>query len=410
MIAIQCSRLFDGESFSAGEATVLMDETRIVGVEPGFPALGEQWEVTRYDRATVLPGLIDTHVHLVGDSRPGALDRVPGYSDDEINSVISASLQHQLAAGITTVRDLGDRRFAVVDRRDRQKLGGTIGTEPTILASGPPLTIPAGHCFYLGGVVDSSQAISAAVEERIDRKVDVVKVMASGGMSTPGTDIMRTQFSTDEMKMIVTHAHAAGMLVTAHAHGLPAVEQAVAVSVDCIEHCTCLTDKGFDLSDELIERIADHGIAISGVIPPPPIMDSADAPQPVRELAAKTGLTPEGLRALRADMMRRMHEKGVVIVTGIDSGLTPWLAHGNLQIALSLLTESGFTPAEVLAAATSQAARVCAIADRKGFLSPGYDADVIVVTGDLAVEPIVPLGIRSVILQGRPTTPSPSVV
>jgi imidazolonepropionase-like amidohydrolase len=405
MIAIQCSRLFDGETFSAGAATVLIEENRIAAVESGFPTLSEHWEVVRYSDATVLPGLIDTHVHLVGDSRPGALDRVPGLSDDEIDRVITAGLERQLAAGVTTVRDLGDRRYVVVDRRDRQKTGDHASAEPTILASGPPLTKPAGHCYYLGGVVDGPDAISVAIRERAERKVDVVKVMASGGMSTPGTDVMRTQFTDDEMTMIVTQAHAAGMLVTAHAHGLPAVEQAVAASVDCIEHCTCLTDKGFDLSDELIDDIATHGITVSGVIPPPKL-DFNQAPPAVREMAAKMGMSPQQIRELRADMMRRMHQRGVRIVTGIDSGLNPWLAHGNLHIAFSLLAESGFSPAEVLAAATSLAAKTCGVGDSKGLLRSGYDADLIVVDGDLISQPMAPVTIRSTLLGGSPLSRS----
>ena len=396
MIAIQCSRLFDGETFSAGAATVLIEENMIVAVESGFPTLGEEWEVVRHSDATVLPGLIDTHVHLVGDSRPGALDRVPGLSDDEIDRVISEGLKRQLAAGVTTVRDLGDRRYAVVDRRDRQRAGNGATTEPTILASGPPLTRPAGHCHYMGGVVDGPDAISAVIHERAERKVDVVKVMASGGMSTPGTDVMRTQFTADEMMMIVAQAHAAGILVTAHAHGLPAVRQAVAASVDSIEHCTCLTEKGFDLSDQLIEDIATNGIAVSGVIPPPKF-NFNDAPPAVREMAAKMGVSPQQIRELRADMVRRMHQGGVRIVTGIDSGLNPWLAHGNLHIAFSLLAESGFSPAEVLAAATSLAAKTCGVGDRKGFLRSGYDADLIVVDGDLINQPIAPLTVKSIL-------------
>jgi imidazolonepropionase-like amidohydrolase len=400
MIAIQCSRLFDGETFSPGAATVLIEENMIVAVESGFPTLGEQWEVRRYSDATVLPGLIDTHVHLVGNSRPGALDRVPGMSDDELDRVISEGLERQLAAGVTTVRDLGDRRYSVVDRRDRQRTGNRATAEPTILASGPPLTKPAGHCYYMGGVVDGPDAISAAIRERAERKVDVVKVMASGGMSTPGTDVMRTQFTSDEMRMIVAQAHAAGMLVTVHAHGLPAVEQAVATSVDSIEHCTCLTDKGFELSDELIDQIATKGIAVSGVIPPPKL-DFNQAPPAVREMAAKMGVSPQQIRELRADMMRRMHQQGVRIVTGIDSGLNPWLAHGNLHIAFALLAESGFSPAEVLAAATSLAAKTCGVEDRKGFLHSGYDADLIVVDGDLGSQPIAPLTIRSTLLRGN---------
>ena len=405
MIAIQCSRLFDGETFSPGAATVLIAENRIVAVESGFPALGEQWEVVRYTDATVLPGLFDTHVHLVGDSRPGALDRVPGMSDEDIDRVISEGLQRQLAAGVTTVRDLGDRRYAVVDRRDRRRTCDPATTEPTILASGPPITKPAGHCHYMGGVVDGADAISAAIRERAERKVDVVKVMASGGMSTPGTDVMQTQFSDDEMTMIVAQAHAAGMPVTAHAHGLPAVQQAVAAAVDCIEHCTCLTDKGFELSDELIDQIATTGITVSGVIPPPKL-DFNQAPPAVREMAAKMGVSPQQIRELRADMMRRMHHHGVRIVTGIDSGLNPWLAHGNLHIAFSLLAESGFNSAEVLAAATSLAAKTCGVGDRKGFLRSGYDADLIVVDGDLVNQPMAPLKIRSILLGGSPVSGS----
>ena len=391
----------DGERFSAGAATVLIEENKILAVESGFPTLGEDWEVVRHSDATVLPGLIDTHVHLVADSRPGALDRVPGLSDDEIDRVISEGLERQLAAGVTTVRDLGDRQYAVVDRRDRQRADNRATTEPTILASGPPLTKPAGHCHYMGGVVDGPDAISAAIRERAERKVDVVKVMASGGMSTPGTDVMRTQFTTDELIMIVAQAHAAGMLVTAHAHGLPAVEQCVTASVDCIEHCTCLTENGFELSDQLIEDIATNGIAVSGVIPPPKL-NFDQAPPAVREMAAKMGVSPQQIRELRAGMMRRMHQGGVRIVTGIDSGLNPWLAHGNLHIGFSLLAESGFSSAEVLAAATSLAAMTCGVGDRKGFLRSGYDADLIVVDGDLISQPIAPLTIRSILLGGTP--------
>ena len=208
VMAIQCSRMFDGERFSAGDVTVLVAENGIVGVESGFLGLGEQWRVVRYHDATVLPGLIDTHTHLVGDSRPGALDRVPGLSDDELDQVISESFQRQLAAGVTTVRDLGDRRYAVVDRRDRQKSGHSTAREPTIVAAGPPITSRAGHCYYLGGEVDGPAAISAAIRERVERRVDVVKVMVSGGMSTPGTDVLGTQFSTEDLRFMVEQVHA----------------------------------------------------------------------------------------------------------------------------------------------------------------------------------------------------------
>src|SRR5689334_4470882 len=162
MIAMRCAALFDGSTLVEEAATVVIDGRTIVGVEPGHPDVGADVEVIDLGEATVLPGLIDTHVHLVTDSRPNALDLVEGYSEQEIDAVVSRSLAAQLAAGVTTVRDLGDRRFVVVDRRDRQRRGSTI-PEPTILASGPPLTSPRGHCWYLGGEVDGPTEIELAL-------------------------------------------------------------------------------------------------------------------------------------------------------------------------------------------------------------------------------------------------------
>jgi imidazolonepropionase-like amidohydrolase len=133
-----------GGTVREGPATVLLDQEKIVGVETGHVELDESWHVAEYPTATVLPGLIDTHVHLVADSEVGALDRVPGLGDDELDAVITEGLRRQLAAGVTTVRDLGDLRYAVVNRRDVQRARRTREPEPTIVASGPPLTSVGG--------------------------------------------------------------------------------------------------------------------------------------------------------------------------------------------------------------------------------------------------------------------------
>jgi imidazolonepropionase-like amidohydrolase len=231
MRAIRARHAYDGESFLSAGATVLVEDGLIIGVESyGFE----------------VPGLIDAHAHLVADSGASALDRVAGYSAEEIEEVISRALRDQLSAGVTTVRDLGDRRFCVLDRRDRQQ--STPAIEPTIVASGPPVTSKGGHCHYMGGEVSGTDEIIGAVAERVERGADIIKVMASGGANTPGTDVMRPQFTTAELQLIVDRAHAAGVAVTAHAHGTPAVEQAVAVGVDGIEHCSCVTDRGFGRS------------------------------------------------------------------------------------------------------------------------------------------------------------------
>src|SRR5580765_2958996 len=189
MWAIRAGAVFDGSAFIAGGATVVIQDGRIAGVEaPGF-TVPAGCEVQNHS-GTLLPGLIDTHTHLVGDSALGALDRVAGYSDDELETVVRSSLAAQLAAGVTTVRDLGDHRFNVADRAAQHG-------EPHVVAAGPPLTTPGGHCHYLGGEVRGEAEIRSAIAARVDHRVDVVKVMASGGMLTPGTDELAPQFHDD---------------------------------------------------------------------------------------------------------------------------------------------------------------------------------------------------------------------
>jgi len=154
------------------------------------------------------------------------------------------------------------------------------------------------------------------------------------------------------------------------------------------------------VSDELVASIADRDIAISCVITPNPQTDLSKAPPAIQKLAA-AGFTPQRIRELRAHHLRRLHARGVRIVTGIDAGLGPWVAHGNLHIAVSQLDEAGFTPAEALAAATSEAARVCGLKHRKGLLRKGYDADLIVVDGDLQTDLTALQRVRLVVLSGK---------
>ena len=278
----------------------MVEDGLIIGVESyGFEVSGP-CPVTGYE-GTLLPGLIDAHTHLVADSGVSALDRVAGYSAEEIEEVISRALRDQLLAGVTTVRDLGDRRFGVVDRRDQQ-LSGRV-TEPTIVASGPPLTSPGGHCHYMGGEVSGAGEIIGAVAERAKRGVDIIKVMASGGVNTPGTDVMLTQFTTAELQLIVDRAHAAGVAVTAHAHGTPAVEQAVAAGVDGIEHCSCVTDRGFgQVSVETVAALARCRIAVCPTIGVDPQLMKAPPPaiQAMTDRMGDDGRTnaagPAGLR------------------------------------------------------------------------------------------------------------------
>ncbi len=383
MLVIRSTALFDGERFLPGPATAVIQDGTIAGVQPGWPDPPEDADVLDLGDVTVLPGLVDTHVHLVGDSEWGALDRVAGYSPQELSAVVEESLRRQLAAGVTTVRDLGDRDWVAVDHRDRQRRSGGV-PEPAVLASGPPLTSIRGHCHYMGGEVAGRDDIARAVQERADRGVDVVKVMTSGGMSTPGTDVLRTQFTTEEMVFLVHEAHRRGLPVTAHAHGLPAVEQALAVGVDGLEHCSCMTESGVRITDEVLDTLATRQTPIGATLGSPPAEAFERAPASMKAMMERAGVTPEIFRQMRLDAVRRMHEAGVRFVAGRDAGISPFLAHGSMHKGVEFYAEAGATVEQALAAATARAADACGLGDRKGRLRTGYDADLLAVRGDLA--------------------------
>jgi imidazolonepropionase-like amidohydrolase len=370
MLGIRAERLFDGERLRTEGALVLVDRGRIAGVEPLGTSLPAGWSELRRPGTTLLPGLVNTHVHLCGDGGPGALERLPDYDDAALGAVVERALRQQLASGVTTVRDLGDRSWAVAGRPNRR------GDElPAVVAAGPPVTVPGGHCWNMGGAVSGPDQIVAAVRERGHRGADVVKVMVSGGAMTPGTDALTCQFTLEELLLLVGEAHRRGLPVTAHAHGLPAVELAIEAGVDGIEHCTCLTPSGIAMPDALAETLAAREIA---VCPTLGTLPGAQLPPSVLAVMERTGMTSED----RLDQVRRMYQAGVRLVSGGDDGINPARPHGVLPYALAEMAEAGVPAEYVLASATAHAADACGLGARKGRIRPGYDADLLLVAGD----------------------------
>lgn len=393
-VAVRAGRAFDGHRPMPAGALVLCADGKIAGVEPAAAPVPDGWPVADYPDGTVLPGLIDCHVHLCGDSRTGALDRLQGYRDEELDQVIQTALRDQLAAGVTTVRDLGDRKWAVLAWRDRVAAGTAGFPAPAIVASGPPITTRGGHCWFMGGEAATAAELRAAVRERADRGADIVKVMASGGTMTPGTDVLACQYTPELLRAVVDEAHARGLPVTAHAHGLPAVIQAADAAADGIEHCSCLTRHGIHQPAELLDRLAANhtfvcptmGIA-PGITPPPAVL----------AMQHRTGTTWADRQAMTA----KLHHAGVTLVSGADSGISAGKTHGILALAIADLVTAGIPAAAALASATSTAARACGLGGRKGRLRPGYDADIIVVAGDPLARITALTHIQAVYLAGQ---------
>lgn len=393
MQAIRAKHAFDGTRFLPGGATVLVDRGRIVGVESGRFDVPDEVEVREY-AGTVLPGLVDCHTHLVADATVGGLERVGTMPDEAVDRVILASLQAHGLAGVTTVRDLGDRDFRTLAFRGRPGM-------PRVVASGPPVTTPGGHCHFLGGAVNGD--LRAAVANRLERGVDVVKVMASGGFATPGTDQMGAQFSVAELARLVDEAHAAGIPVVAHAHSLLGMENALAAGVDGIEHFTGLTPDGPRIEDDLLERVARRGVYVDLTMGNDRTLHSLmpEPPAPLVALMKRLGVADfDAFYASRLGVLTRLREHGVAVVTGVDSGMGPPKRHGNVWRMAFDLVDAGYRVDEALAAATSVAAAACGLAGETGRLAEGYAADVLVVEGDLSQDPSLLGAPREVLVRG----------
>jgi len=392
---------FDGERFLDGGATVLVEGQEIVGVEPfGFEVPADV-EVASYD-GTLLPGLVDPHVHLVADGELGSLERVRSMADEEIDAVISRTLAQEARHGVTTVRDLGDRGYRTIGFRDAAAPG-----VPRIVASGPPFTTEDGHCHYLGGAAEGSGAIRTAMAEHLDRGVDVVKVMASGGMLTPGTDQLGIQFSASDLALIVSLAHDAGLPAVAHAHSVRGAWHAVGAGVDGLEHFTCLTDEGLRTPTDLLDAIAAAGIVVDQTLGwNKSAIDLDRIPPPLRALMTRFDLLPDTMEAARADQLRLMREHGVRVVCGTDSGISPPKIHGD-SLWRAVRETSAMVPLdEALSWATSYAAEVLGLSQVTGRLRPGLAADLLVVDGDLSSDPDALGRPVAVLVRGVEVTPS----
>ena len=370
MLAIRADRLFDGVDAMPVERPVVLIETgRIVAVLPGAaPPAGA--EVVELGAATLLPGLVDSHVHLVFDASDDPVGHLAAADDDEILAAMRTRARLALSAGITTVRDLGDRGYLSLRLRDEMAGDPTAG--PQILASGPPITTGRGHCWFLGGeTAGGVDAVRAAVREHAERGVDVIKLMASGGELTPGTASHLPQFAADELRVAVDEAGRHNLPTTAHAHGVAAIANAVAAGVDMIEHGTFMTADGVDADSAIIRAIADAGIPLGATVAQKPIPGVAPPPRIAR------------LLPLLAAVFRDIRAAGIPVVCSSDAGIGPLKPIDALPYGpATMVNLLGDPPVEALRAITSLAARACRLGDRKGRIAPGFDADLLAVAGD----------------------------
>jgi imidazolonepropionase-like amidohydrolase len=380
-------RVITGSETVADGAVVLGD--RLVSWAGRAQALPEEYgglPRTDYPGATILPGLIDSHVHLGFDGGPDPAARMQAETDEQQLLLMLRNARDLLGVGVTTARDLGARSFLGVVVRDAIASGLARG--PRLVVAGPPVTVTGGHCWFMGGEADSEDDLRRIVRTQHKHGADLIKVMATGGFMTSGSAPWYAQFTTEQLAVIVAEASRVDKPVAAHAHGLEGIRRAVAAGVTTIEHCSWVTETNERFFDEpLAAEIAERGIVVCPTI-------NVNAPYVTELIGIKAG-----------ENVRRMWATGVRIIAGTDAGIDNTPHHqyaGALAAMVSLL---GFSPAEVIAMATTGAAAALGLDAVTGRLAPGYEADLIVVDGDPLAD-IAALGrLRRVLARGRDYVP-----
>ncbi|WP_255875399.1 Xaa-Pro dipeptidase [Microbulbifer elongatus] len=374
MTHITADRMIDVETGAVIEAPVIsVDGNRIASVT----ANGEVPEdAIRLPGATLIPGLMDMHVHLTGDAH------THGYRRLAVSAMRSAltgakNARISLESGFTTMRNLGAPGFADVALRDAINAGDIPG--PRLFVSGPAIGITGGHCdnnllpiAYKakgGGVADGPWAVRAKVRENFKYGADLIKLCATGGVMSKGTEPGAQQLALEEMQAAVTEAHNRGTTVAAHAHGTAGINAAIRAGVDSVEHASFL-DK------ETIRLAKKQGTVLS--------MDIYVTEYILSE-GEKAGILPESLEKERRvggrqrESFRAAVDAGVKMVFGSDAAVYP---HGQNARQFSRMVTFGMTPLQALQASTINAAQLLGKQNELGSIREGKLADLVAVPGN----------------------------
>lgn len=359
-LIIRNGNVWEGEEARLARKAVYIVDGRIAAVEDEArrEALGQDASMIDASGMTVIPGLIDCHVHLTLDGSAHACENYSKDSDLTVALKTAASARDTLRAGVTTVRDMGCREALAVPLReaiDKDWISG-----PRLLVSGPALTHAGGPGLFFGAPVEGPDAARREVEKLVALEVDQIKLITGGG----GVDPQSVVLTREEIRAAVEAAHAGGKRTTTHAHGRDAMLNAIDGGIDCIEH-------GSFLDDEIAARMKERAIHLVVTFPP---LKKAER----ERLEASASKVPYS-RLFESFRLAREH--GLTIAAGTDCGHNS-VAHSPLITELEYFIEAGMQPWEAIRSATRTAAEVLGIEDEVGEIAPGKQADLVLVDGN----------------------------
>ena len=373
-LLIKPKQILDVRSGMLVNADILIESGVIVKVSKNIPVMSH-YEIIDLQDMTILPGLMDAHVHLTGNTD---LKGHEGISESSYLATIYGvkNAKQTLMAGFTTVRNVGASNYSDVALRDGIDQKAILG--PTLLVSGPPLGITGGHCdsnilpaeyeYKAQGVADGPWEVRRKVRENKKYGADLIKYCATGGVMSKGTNVNNRQYTLDEMKAIVDEAHTLGMKVAAHAHGLEGIRMAIEAGVDSVEHSSLI-------DQETINLAIAKGVFLA--------MDIYVSDYILGE-GAKNGIPEYSLNKERIVGKRQREnfkmavESGAKMVFGTDAGIFP---HGKNAKQFKYMVEWGMKPIEAIQASTINTAELFGKRNI-GEIKETFDADLIGVKGN----------------------------
>lgn len=337
---------------------------------------------------TLLPGLINCHVHLCfgAEADPVRPLREEPLALTAIKALLRA--RETARAGVTTVRDLGGREYVEIAVRRAIQEGLIDG--PRILAAGRPVCMTGGHGHWLGREADGPDDARKAVREQLKAGADVIKIIATGGVMTPGVEPGSPQMTFEEMRAAIEEARKAGRRTAAHAMASTGISEAIDAGITSIEH-------GVFLTEEIVAHMRRDGTFLVPTLNAPSAIAAGGLAAGIPQFMVRKS---EQVVPAHVASFQLAHRAGVRIAAGADSG-TPLNFHGSLLPELTLMVKYGMTPLEAIRSATVTAAECLGLGDVIGRVAPGYAADLIAVAGDPAERIEALADLKLVLVNGR---------